>query len=65
MIKITFNNFNDRRKMRGADAARFMVDEDDGEGEELLWMSKKDIKANIRQFPDQKSELEKGLAAYG
>lgn len=49
--------------MRGTDAARFMVDE--GEGEELLWMSKKDIKANIRQFPGQKSELEKGLSAYG
>lgn len=52
--------FNDRRAMRGADAARVEI-EPDGE---WLWMSKRDIKMNIKEFGDH-PELQKALAAYG
>lgn len=40
--------FNDRRWMRGADAARVSVIQD-GE-DDWLWMSKRDVSMNIKQF---------------
>jgi len=55
-----FIEFNPRRDMRGADAARVEV----GEDGEWLWMSKRDIKNNIRDFGDH-PELQKALNAYG
>ena len=55
-----FVEFNPRRAMRGADAARVEVDPDG----EWLWMSKRDIKANIKEFGDH-PELQKALASYG
>jgi len=53
-----FIEYNQRRDLRGADAARVEVDGD------WLWMSKKDIKNNIRDFGNH-PELQKALAAYG
>ena len=55
-----FIEFNDRRAMRGAEAARVEVDPQG----EWLWMSKRDIKNNIRDFGDH-PELQKALQAYG
>lgn len=52
-----FIEFNDRRWLRGAPAARV---EADGE---WLWMTPKDIRANIRVHGDH-TELQKALAAY-
>jgi hypothetical protein len=61
---IALDNFNQRRNSRGADAAQFKIAYSDGTSE-LLWMSAKDIKANIKVFPEHKVELDKGLAGYG
>ena len=58
-----FMEFNNRRKMRGADAARFEVFYSDNESE-LLWMSKTDIRKNMKTFPHCVGELLRGLAAY-
>ena len=55
-----FIEFNDRRAMRGAEAARVEVDPSG----EWLWMSKSDIKQNIREFGNHQ-ELQKALLAYG
>lgn len=55
-----FIEFNQRRALRGAEAARVEVDSDG----EWLWMSKKDIKNNIRDFGPH-PELDKALLAYG
>lgn len=52
--------FNPRRAMRGAEAARVEVAPDG----EWLWMSKRDIKENIRHFGSH-PELQKALLAYG
>jgi hypothetical protein len=54
-----FVEFNPRRAMRGAEAARVEVDPDG----EWLWMSPKDIKANIKEFGDH-TELQRALQAY-
>lgn len=54
-----FIEFNPRRAGRGVEAARVQVD-DDGE---WLWMSKKDIRNNMRDF-GQHPELQKALDAY-
>lgn len=54
-----FIEFNPRRAMRGADAARVEVDT---EGE-WLWMNKSDIRKNMKQF-GQHPELQKALDAY-
>jgi ribosomal 50S subunit-associated protein YjgA (DUF615 family) len=62
-MNIKFDNFNQRRHMRGADAAQFLITHEDGE-EEYLWMSKSDIQKNLKQFPEHAEELNKGLHCY-
>ena len=52
-----FIEFNERRAMRGAPAARVEVDGD------WLWMMPKDIRANIKDHGDHE-ELQKALKAY-
>lgn len=47
-IEFRFIEFNDRRWIRGAEAARVAVIEDDEE--DWLWMSKRDIELNIKEF---------------
>lgn len=54
-----FIEFNERRWLRGADAARVEVSNDG----EWLWMNKKDIKNNIIKFGSH-PELQKAQAAY-
>lgn len=56
-----FVEFNDRRYARGAEAARVAVRS--VAGEELLWMSKSDIKKNIKAFGPS-AELLKAYEAY-
>jgi hypothetical protein len=64
-LTFQFIEFNKRRALRGADAARVDVQySDDPEGGGWLWMSRKDIKTNIRDHGDS-PELQKALAAYG
>jgi hypothetical protein len=60
-IEFRFIEFNDRRWIRGADAARVAVIED-GE-EDWLWMSKRDISMNIKEFGPH-AELIKAQLAY-
>lgn len=57
-----FVEFNPRRRLRGAEAARVEVIYSDGESD-LLWMSVRDIKANIREFGQQEG-LKQALDAY-
>jgi hypothetical protein len=52
-----FIEFNPRRKSRGAEAARVSADG------EWLWMSKRDIQNNIRDFGPH-PELLKALESY-
>ena len=63
-VAVTFRlvDFNERRYRRGADAARVEVLED-GESAGWLWMSPKDLRANIREFGECE-ELRKALAEY-
>lgn len=61
--QITFIDFNPRRNMRGADAARFDIVDEEGD-KYSLWMSKNDIKYNIKNLPHCKAELERGLRQY-
>ncbi len=56
-----FIEFNERRAMRGAEAARVAVIES-GE-EEWLWMSKRDLDLNIKEFGPH-AELVKAMIAY-
>lgn len=65
-LHFTFIEFHQRRAMRGAEAARVEVidPEDPDGGPGWLWMSRKDIRANIAQHGDH-PELLKALAAYG
>lgn len=62
-MQIKFSEFNVVRDARGADAARFDIVDDEGESY-WLWMSKIDIKRNIKAFPECKAELQKGLKRY-
>ena len=55
-----FIEFNDRRAMRRADAARVEIDPDG----EWLWMNRSDLKKNIDKFGPH-PDLKKALAAYG
>ncbi|MGU3628111.1 hypothetical protein [Comamonas sp. C24C] len=52
-----FIEFNDRRALRGAPAARVAANG------EWLWMTPKDIRANIKDHGDH-PELQRALAAY-
>lgn len=61
-IEFRFEEYNPRRAMRGADAARVSVIYDNGE-EDLLWMSRSDIKKNMKLYGDN-PELKKALDAY-
>lgn len=64
-LDFRFIEFNPRRAMRGAEAARVEVfDEADPEYGGWLWMSRKDIKENMR-LHGAHPELLKALAAYG
>lgn len=55
-----FIEFNERRALRDVGAARVEIDSDG----EWLWMTKADIKANIKTFGGH-DELVKALNAYG
>lgn len=65
-LQFKFIEFNERRALRGKEAARVEVTdpEDPEDGSGWLWMSRKDIKLNIRDHGDS-PELQKALAAYG
>lgn len=63
-IEFKFIEFNERRAIRGAEAARVEVRYPDEPEADWLWMSRKDIKANMREHGDN-AELQKALAAYG
>lgn len=52
-------DFNQRRKQRGVEAVRMQVSEDG----DWLWMSKKDLQLNIRDFGPH-PELLKALDHY-
>lgn len=62
-IKFVLDEYNARRNMRGAEAARVFVSYDDGKTWDWLWMSKKDIRKNIMEF-GRHEELLKALDAY-
>lgn len=61
-VTFRFVEFNPRRHHRGAVAAWVEVLED-GDATHCLWMSKKDIRANIKLFGEC-AELRKALDAY-
>ena len=61
-IEFKFIEFNPRRAMRGADAARVEVTEATGESE-WMWMSKRDLSKNIKLFGEH-PELLKAKSAY-
>ena len=62
VVTFRFIEFNPRRDDRGVEAARVEILED-GESCGWLWMSKRDLKANIEEFGDSE-ELQKALAEY-
>lgn len=53
--------FNPRRQLRGAPAAELLIQDDDNKV--VLWMSEKDIRANIKLFGPH-AELSKALDHY-
>lgn len=55
-----FIEFNPRRALRNAEAARVEIHPDG----DWLWMSKKDIQKNIKEFGSH-PELQRALEAYG
>lgn len=61
-IKFRFAEFNPRRALRNAPAAKVYIDE--GEGEYWLWMNRTDLKKNMVVF-GKHPELLKALQAYG
>lgn len=61
-VEFKFREFNKRRWMRGASAARFFVKDSDG-GAGFLWMSRADIGRNMISF-GRCEELQKGISAY-
>ena len=56
-----FIEFNERRAIRGAEAARVAVIESGEEG--WLWMSKRDLDLNIKEFGPH-AELVKAMIVY-
>lgn len=63
-VKFRFDEYNARRAMRGAEAARVFFDYGDGDGEDWVWMSKKDLENNIKRFGEHPALVE-ALKAYG
>ena len=63
MADFRFVEFNDRRAMRDAPAARVELLED-GEVVDWLWMSKRDIAKNMMAF-GRHPELVKAHESYG
>ncbi len=61
-VDFKFIEFNPRRAMRGADAARVEVTDADSEPE-WMWMNKRDLSKNIKLF-GKHPELLKAQAAY-
>lgn len=61
-IEFRFIEFNKRRAMRGAEAARVACIENGDE--DWLWMSKRDISKNMMIFGNH-PELVKAYKAYG
>lgn len=61
-IAFRFIEYNPRRAVRGAEAARVAILED-GENVGWVWMSREDIRANIAEFGPS-AELTKALEAY-
>lgn len=64
VVEVTFKliEFNTRRKSRGVEAARVEVLED-GVSAGWLWMSAKDLRANLLEFGES-DELRKALECY-
>lgn len=63
--RFTFVEFNPRRVARGAEGARVKVEYSQSPDDyELLWMSRGDVSANLKTYPDD-AELMKARAAYG
>jgi hypothetical protein len=58
-----FVEFNKRRQMRGAEAARIEIIHSEGDHEEL-WMTAGDLQGNIRLFGEHEA-LTEALKAYG
>jgi hypothetical protein len=61
-MNFRFIEFNPRRAQRGAEAARVGIIED-GEEEQWVWMSKRDISKNMMTF-GKHPELVKAYDAY-
>jgi hypothetical protein len=61
MIQFKLLEFNTRRKLRGGEALR--VEVTDEEGSYWLWMSKKDLRQNIKNLGAY-PELLRGLECY-
>ncbi len=61
-MKFEFVEFNPRRAMRGADAARVRVVHEDGT-DDWLWMSRRDISKNMMAF-GRCAELTRAYEAY-
>ncbi len=57
-----FYRYNDRRRCRGVEAVQMQIFEN-GEQVGLLWMSRKDINNNIREF-GMCPALHRGLQCY-
>lgn len=60
-VQFTLTEFNERRNMRGAAAARVEMTMD-GETE-WLWMTRRDAKKNMREFGEH-PELDRVVEAY-
>jgi hypothetical protein len=61
-VKFRLIEFNDRRWIRGAEAARVAVIDDSGE-EDWLWMSKRDVAKNMETH-GRCEELSKAYLEY-
>ena len=60
--KFRFYEYNSRRKARGAEAVRIEVQHDTN-FTELLWMSRRDLVLNIKEFGEDPA-LMRGLECY-
>ena len=64
--KFEFYEHNPRRAVRGKETVRFKVIQSaDPDDFDLLWMSKRDLKANIEEFADlEVTQLREALKFY-